>query len=88
LLIESFTFNLTDSASCPGHEVDFTVDYGTALVPIEAKSGETISTSFFDGLRYFTRLGAPASKSGLLIHGGSNLYERDGFSVRPWWGAV
>jgi predicted AAA+ superfamily ATPase len=71
-----------------GHEVDFIVDYGTELVPIEAKSGETISASFFDGLRYFTKLGAPASQTGLLIHGGGDLYERDGFSVRPWWAAA
>jgi len=71
-----------------GHEVDFIVDYGTELVPIEAKSGETISASFFDGLKYFTRLGTPASQSGLLVHGGNDFYERDGFSVRPWWGAV
>jgi len=70
-----------------GHEIDFVLDYGTELMPIEAKSGETISSSFFEGLKYFASLGPPASERGVLIHGGSESYEREKFSVRPWWGA-
>ena len=70
-----------------GHEIDFVLDYGTELMPIEAKSGETISSSFFEGLKYFASLGPPASERGMLIHGGNELYEREKFSVRPWWGA-
>lgn len=70
-----------------GHEMDFILDYGTELIPIEAKSGETISSSFFEGFKYFTSLGPPASERGVLIHGGNELYEREKISVRPWWGA-
>jgi hypothetical protein len=71
-----------------GHEIDYVIDYGTELVPVEAKSGETISSSFFEGLHYFTSLGPPAATKGALIHGGNDYYERGGFSVKPWWGVA
>ncbi len=67
-----------------GHEVDLVVDSGTTLIPIEIKSGETISNSFFDGLRYFVSLSAKVSRNGVLIYGGDQEYERDGFIVRSW----
>jgi len=68
-----------------GHEVDIVVDTGKKLVPIEIKSGETIVSSLLDGLRYFVSLGSPASKTGVLIHGGEALYRRENFVVRPWY---
>lgn len=68
-----------------GHEVDVVLDTGKKLVPVEIKSGETVSSSFFDGLRYYTALGPPASPRGVLIHGGDVLYQRENFVVRPWY---
>jgi uncharacterized protein len=68
-----------------GHEVDVIIDTGKKLIPIEIKSGETISSSSFDGLRYFTSLGSPASQTGVLIHGGEARYQRENFVVRPWY---
>lgn len=68
-----------------GHEVDFVIDTGKSLIPVEVKSGETLSASSLDGLRFFASLGPPASKKGALVHGGDALYERDGFTVRPWY---
>lgn len=68
-----------------GHEVDIVVDTGKKLVPVEIKSGETIVSSLLDGLRYFVSLGSPASKTGVLIHGGETLYRRENFVVRPWY---
>lgn len=68
-----------------GHEVDVVVDTGKKLIPVEVKSTETIDSSLFDGLRYYTTLGTPASKTGVLIHGGESLYRRENFTVRPWF---
>lgn len=68
-----------------GHEVDVVIDTGKKLIPLEIKSGETINSSFFDGLRYFIALGAPAAETGVLIHGGDDLYQRENFSVIPWF---
>ena len=68
-----------------GHEVDVIIDTGKKLIPIEIKSGETISSSSFDGLRYFISLDSPASQTGVLIHGGEARYQRENFMVRPWY---
>lgn len=68
-----------------GHEVDILIDTGKSLIPIEVKSGETLSTSLFDGLRFYTSFGPPASSSGVLIYGGDELYQRENFVIRPWY---
>lgn len=68
-----------------GHEVDILIDTGKKLIPIEVKSGETISSSFFDGLRYYMALGPAVANTGVLIHGGDDLYEREDFIVLPWF---
>ena len=68
-----------------GHEVDIVIDTSKKLVPIEIKSAETIDGSFFDGLRYYISLGVPVSKTGVLVHGGDALYQRENFVVRPWF---
>jgi len=68
-----------------GHEVDIVIDAGKMLLPLEIKSGQTVVPSFFDGLRFFCALGAPASMTGLLIHGGDTAYVRDDFLVLPWF---
>lgn len=71
-----------------GHEVDVVIDAGSKLIPIEIKSSETVNGSFFDGLKYYISLGSPVSKTGVLIHGGNELYEREKSIVRPWFQSV
>ena len=68
-----------------GHEVDIIIDTGKELIPMEIKSGRTLSGSFFDGLRYFMALGPNVARQGVLIHGGDDLYERENFIVLPWF---
>ena len=70
-----------------GHEIDFIIDAGKKLIPVEAKSGETVVNSFFDGLNYFKSLdkGANISKTGILINGGDAFYIRNGNLALPWY---
>jgi uncharacterized protein len=68
-----------------GHEVDILIDTGKNLIPIEVKSGETIGSSFFDGLRFFATLGPQVLSPGVLVYGGEALYQRENFKVRPWY---
>jgi predicted AAA+ superfamily ATPase len=68
-----------------GHEVDIIMDTGKNLIPVEVKSGETVSSSSFEGLRYFKSLVPPANSSGVLIYGGEDLYQREDYLVRPWY---
>ena len=71
-----------------GHEVDIVMDTGKNLIPVEVKSGETVGHFLLDGLRYFISLGTPASKAGVLIHGGEARYQRENVIVRPWYQCV
>ena len=70
-----------------GHEIDFIIDTGKKLIPVEAKSGETIVNYFFDGLNYFKSLDKDAniSKTGILINGGDAFYIRNGNLALPWY---
>ena len=68
-----------------GHEVDVILDAGKKLIPIEIKAGQTVVGSSFEGLKFYSSLGPPASPQGVLIHGGESLYQREKFVVRPWF---
>ena len=67
-----------------GNEVDVIADQGLALLPIEIKSGQTVSTNFFSGLRkWLTWAGAEAGKP-YLVYGGDERQERGEAEVVPW----
>ena len=70
-----------------GHEINFIIDTGKKFIPVEAKSGETIVNSFFDGLNYFKSLDKDEniSKTGILINGGDAFYIRNGNLALPWY---
>lgn len=67
-----------------GHEVDFVVDLGDRLVPIECKSGQTVGSDAFGGLdRYLALSGGT---SGVLVYGGAEADARRGHAVQGWAG--
>jgi len=67
-----------------GNEVDVIADQGLALLPIEIKSGQTVSTNFFSGLRkWLSWAGAEAGKP-YLVYGGDERQERGEAEVVPW----
>jgi predicted AAA+ superfamily ATPase len=67
-----------------GNEVDVIADQGLTLLPIEIKSGQTVSADFFSGLRkWLTWAGAEAGKP-YLVYGGDERQERGEAEVVPW----
>ncbi len=67
-----------------GNEVDVLVDQGLSLLPIEIKSGQTISADYFSSLRkWFSWAGTEAGKPS-LIYGGDERQERREAEVVPW----
>ena len=67
-----------------GNEVDVIVDQGLKLLPIEIKSGQTISADYLSGLRkWLTWAGSEAGKPS-LIYGGDERQERREAEVVPW----
>ncbi len=53
-----------------GHEVDLILDYGTTVLPIEIKLGQTLNNDFFKGLNYYKKLNPQNSLKSHLIYGG------------------
>ncbi|MFH2202669.1 MAG: ATP-binding protein [Elusimicrobiota bacterium] len=69
-----------------GHEVDFLLDFGARLVPIEAKSGQTIAGDFFDALERWRALAGRKDGPAALVYGGGESFRRRGVAVHPWFG--
>lgn len=67
------------------NEIDIICDTYFGPVPLEIKSGETVNSEFFKGLRYFSTLVNTYKKSGLVT--GRNIREdRSDFFIRGYAG--
>jgi hypothetical protein len=67
-----------------GHEVDLLLDEGETLRPIEVKSGQTIDSEHFAGLRTWQRYAGAAAGPAALVYAGADEYTRSGVQVVPW----
>lgn len=65
-------------------EVDCILDRGDRLFPVEIKSGETISSSFFDSLSAWSTLAHVDPEQGTLIYGGDQAQKRSKGHVLGW----
>ena len=68
-----------------GHEVDLLVEQGSALYPIEIKSGQTISSDAFTALTWWSRTAGQDLANASLIYGGDRAYRRNKVAVQPWF---
>lgn len=66
------------------HEVDVLIDLGQTLLPLEIKSGQTVASDFFDGLRRWVGIAGDAAGQPWLLYGGEGRYQRSGTEVVPW----
>lgn len=69
-----------------GHEIDCLLDTRTNLIPIEIKSGETISDHYFDELQYWNALAHVDSRRSFLVYGGAENQIRKEINVVSWNG--
>jgi len=67
-----------------GHEVDILIDQGATLVPVEVKSGETVTGDFFTGLTFFRDLAGAQSTPAALVYAGDRTFEQRGVKVYSW----
>ena len=67
-----------------GLEIDFLVDQGTRLVPIEAKSGETFVMEWLRPLRKWSALAGEAAARGWLVHGGDIEGPHQDYEAVSW----
>lgn len=67
-----------------GHEVDLLVEKGSALIPVEIKSGETFNPDFFAGIDYWRKLAAQPQGPAALVYAGEESYKRREVGVYSW----
>ncbi|MDP2691754.1 MAG: ATP-binding protein [bacterium] len=67
-----------------GNEIDILVEYSDHLLPLEIKSGHTISSDAFKGLRFWMGLPKNPNKRGILVYAGPKRYLRERIEVMPW----
>jgi len=66
-----------------GHEVDLIIDNGKTLLPIEIKSGMTISKDYFKNIDYWINLSG--SKKAFILYSGAQHQKRsDGKEIINW----
>jgi len=67
-----------------GNEVDIIIEEGDKLLPVEIKSGATITADFFKGLNYFRELAGDRVENAWLIYGGREQRRQEGALVYGW----
>jgi predicted AAA+ superfamily ATPase len=65
-----------------GHEIDLVIEQGQNLIPVEIKSGQTISTDFFKGIKYWQDLSNSAT--GFVIYAGTTNQIRTNINILSW----
>ena len=68
-----------------GHEVDLIVDLGVKLLPIEIKAGQTVTSDYFEDLKWWLGLKKNTQSQGILSCAGEQNYQREQFMIHPWW---
>ena len=66
-----------------GHEIDVIIESANTLLPIEIKSGKTITSAYFSGLNFWNKISQ--QEGGTVIYGGDSYQKRsNGIEVLPW----
>jgi predicted AAA+ superfamily ATPase len=67
-----------------GNEVELIVEQGSSLMPIEIKSGKTVTKEAFAGLSKWRNLAGDTAINPTLIYGGADVYSQNGIRVAGW----
>ena len=67
-----------------GNEVDLLIEMADKLIPIEIKSGQTITSDYFKGLKYYNNLSQGSHKDSYVIYGGHLKQQRTVGNVFGW----
>lgn len=66
-----------------GYEIDILIDKGTFQIPVEIKSGRTITTEYFKNIKYWLALSKETS--GYILYAGTEVQRRtNGITVAGW----
>ena len=67
-----------------GKEIDCLLVNGEKIVPVEIKSGKTISSSYFDNLKYWRQLANLPDEQGYVVYGGEQSLQTSAGAFVSW----
>lgn len=67
-----------------GNEVDMIIEQGATLIPVEIKSGRTLTNESFKGLEKWRALAGAKAGDAALIYGGDETYKHKDIKVVGW----
>ncbi len=67
-----------------GREIDCLLADGERAIPIEIKSGKTLSPSYFDGLKYWQLLARLPDEQGYVVYGGEQSMQTSTGAYVSW----
>jgi hypothetical protein len=67
-----------------GREIDCLLVNGDRVTPVEIKSGKTMSTSYFDNLRYWRPLASLLDDQGVVVYGGDQSLQTSAGALMSW----
>lgn len=67
-----------------GNEVDVIVERGTRLMPVEVKSGRTVTQDSFTGLEKWCAMAGDSAITPTLVYGGNEAFTHKGVRVVGW----
>lgn len=67
-----------------GKEIDCLLVNGENITPVEVKSGKTMSTSYFDNLKYWRSLAALPEDQGYVVYGGDQSMQTSRGALISW----
>lgn len=67
-----------------GKEIDCLLVAGERVTPVEIKAGRTLSTSYFDNLRYWRPLAGLPEDQGYVVYGGEQSLQTSGGALVSW----
>jgi len=67
-----------------GKEIDCLLVNGDSVTPVEVKSGKTMSTSYFDNLKYWRSLAVLPKETGYVVYGGEQSMQTSAGALISW----
>ena len=67
-----------------GKEIDCLLVDGERVTPVEIKSGKTMSTSYFDNLKYWRALASRPEDQGYVVYGGEQSMQTSAGAFISW----
>ena len=64
--------------------ITFQVTVGEEVTPVEVKSGKTMSTSYFDNLKYWRSLADLSEDRGYVVYGGEQSMQTSAGALISW----